>query len=131
MSIVKAFGTLHCASCMKARCLIIEEELKHNNKADCKWKSDAAAHLAVVLEDHHWSNQEWDGICCLLAEFDSNHIAANPVLVPTLTAYKSKKKDDQDSPGWWEATTGSKSEQLWAAMDKEIKDLVKRSTCAC
>ena len=63
-----------------------------------------------------------------LAEFDSAHIASNPVLVPTATAYKSKKKDDPDSPGWWESTTGSESEQFLIATDKEIKDLVKRST---
>ena len=87
MSVVKAFETFHCASWMKERCLIIKEELNNNNNVDdCEWS--------------------------LLAELDSNHIAANPVLVPTPTACKSKKKDDTDSPGWWEATTGSNSEQF-------------------
>jgi len=81
-----------------------------------------------VLDDHRWTNHEWDGICCLLAEIDSTCIAANPVLIPTPTAYKSKKQDDPDTPGWWEATTGSDSEQFWAAMDREIMDLVKRKT---
>ena len=65
-----------------------------------------------MLEDHHWTNQEWDGVCCLLAELDSNHIVANLVLVPTPTACDSKKSDDPDSPGWWKATTGSESEQI-------------------
>ena len=81
-----------------------------------------------MLDDHRWTNHEWDGICCLLAEIDSTCIAANPVLIPTPTAYKSKKQDDPDTPGWWEATTGSDSEQFWAAMDREIMDLVKRKT---
>jgi len=56
MSAVKAFETLHCTSCMKENDLIIKEKLNNNIKADCEWKSDAAAHLAVVLEDHHWTN---------------------------------------------------------------------------
>ena len=128
MSVVKAFETLHCASWMKERCLIIKEKLKNTIKADCEWKSDAAAHLAVVLEDHHWTNQEWDDVCCLLAELDSDHIAANPVLVSTPTACKSEMKDDPDSPGWWEASTGFGSEQFWTVKDKEIKDLIKKKT---
>jgi len=97
-------------------------------EADHEWKSDAVDHLGVVLEDHCWTNHEWDGICCLLAELDSNHIAANPVLIPTPTACKSKKNDDPDSPGYWEATTGSKMKPFWAAVDKKIQDLVKRKT---
>ena len=114
---------------MKKRRLIIKEKLNNNNdKSASEWTSDAAAHLDVVLEDHHWTNQEWDSICCLLAELDSKHFAANPVLVPTLIAYKSKEKDDPASSGWWKAATGSVSEQLWMVMDKEIKDLFKRST---
>ena len=63
-----------------------------------------------------------------MAELNSNHIATNPVLVLTPTACKSKKKDDPVCPGWWEATTGSESEKVWIAMDKEIKDLIKRKT---
>ena len=91
-------------------------------------KSDAVAHLVIASEDHHWTNHEHDGICCLLAELDSNHIAANPILIPNPTACKSKKKDDPDTPGWWDATTGSNSEHFWAAMGKEVMDLVKRKT---
>ena len=81
-----------------------------------------------MLEDHHWTNQEWDDICCLLTELDSNHIAANLVLVSTPTACKSEMKDDPDSPGWWEASTGFGSEQFWRVKDKEIKDLIKKKT---
>jgi len=109
------------------RRLIIKEKLNNNNdKSASEWTSDAAAHLDVVLEDHHWTNQEWDSICCLLAELDSKHFVANPVLVPTPTACKSETKNDSDSPGWWEATTCSKSEQLWTAMDKKPMIWLKR-----
>ena len=61
---------------------------------------------------------------------DSNHFAANPALFPisTATAHKSKKKNDSDSPGWWETTTCFESEQFWTAMDKETNDLIKRKT---
>ena len=65
---------------MEERHLIINEELNNNNnnEDDCEWS--------------------------LLAELDSNHIAANPVLIPTPTpnAHKSKKKNDSDRPGCWE-----------------------------
>ena len=103
MSVVKAFEILHCTSCMKERCLIIKEELNNNNNED-------------------------DCELSLLAEHDSNHIAANPVLVPTPTACKSKTKNGSDSPDWWEATTCSESEQFWTAMDKETHDLIKKKT---
>jgi len=55
---------------MKERRLITKEELNNNNEEDCEWS--------------------------LLAELNSNHFAANLVLVPIATAHKSKKNDDSD-----------------------------------
>ena len=70
-----------------------------------KWREDDAAAMCALLEEHKWSDNDWEEIQCLMAEVDMDTSYVRPRTAHMLepSALVSKKGIDPDTPNLTQA----------------------------
>ena len=65
-----------------------------------KWREDDAAAMCALLEEHKWSDNDWEEIQCLMAEVDMDTSYVRPRTAHMLeqSVLMSKKGIDPDMP---------------------------------
>ena len=86
------------------------------------------AAICTILEEHKWSESDWEEMQCLLVEVDMDTSYVRPGTAHMLepSALVSKKGIDPDMPNLSQALTSDHASEWKEAMEKEIEAIVKR-----